>query len=574
MLDSQGSHLGVPPQSAVADTDNDMTARALVLDGAFPFCMEAIIAVDFNGLVLDINVPAEQMLGWLRRQAVGKSLMDFISLTGVSPECASDQASFKNLTETAMREQRRVEVMIRRRDGTLFPGEISLGKGQMVGFAYYSCLVLDISRQRAAELHLKRELQFSAAMTALALRMNHAGPLEQVLSGALELLRQQYPTLTLAYYGIPPGQRCGACGACVASEGRSQPHGQAELPTRLEAGVPAQLLAELQRQWPAAAQQAVWHWLPVQNENQLLGYLLVCVSTGPTPLAPIQLETLVQALALGIKRKQDHRELRRLQLAIDSAFEGIALLDAQEKFVYLNPAYARLHGYDSSAELVGRTYHLLYCPAVIARLEQEVRPQLEKTGHWRGSLTGVKKDGTDIPKEVDLTVLPDGGLLCLCVDNSERLNAMESLRTANAALQRSARFKDEVLANMSHELRTPLNAIIGMGECLQLGTYGEVNERQGRSVQTILSSARHLAELIGDILDLAKIEAGKLTPQKHLLDVQRVTELVAAMFRERVATKRQSLVVQVPEGLPPLYTDERRLKQILVNLLDNAIKFT
>ena len=490
-----------------------MTARALVLDGAFPFCMEAIIAVDFNGLVLDINAPAEQMLGWLRRQAVGKSLMDFISLTGVSPERASDQASFKNLTETAMREQRRVEVMIRRRDGTLFPAEISLGKGQMVEFAYYSCLVLDISRQRAAELHLKRELQFSAAMTALALHMNRGGQLEEVVSGALELVRQQYPTLTLAYYGVPPGQRCGACGGCAVCEGRSQPAGQAELPARLEAGVPEQLLPQLERQWPAAAQQAVRQWLPVVNEMHLLGYLLVCGNDRPAPLTPTQLDSLTHALALGIKRKQDHRELRRLQLAIDSAFEGISLLDAQGRFVYMNAANARLLGYDSPAELVGKTWHMLYRPAVAAQLEQEVMPALRQSGHWRGFPTGVKKDGTDIPKELDLTVLPDGGILSLVIDNSERLNAMESLRTANAALQRSARFKDEVLANMSHELRTPLNAIIGMGECLQLGTYGEVNERQGRSVETILSSARHLTELIGDILDLAKIEAGKLTPQ-------------------------------------------------------------
>lgn len=560
-----------PPSAAPARPE---PAAAPGLERPFPSCLEAVLGLDAQGQVLELNAPAEQMLGWLREEAVGQSLF---ALTGQIPPASGPAPGakwFKQLAETAAHERRRVQLLIRRRDGTSFPAEVSLASGSIGDKLVYSALVLDISRRRAAEFNLKRELQFNAVMAALALHMNRAGLVEEVVSGALALVRQQYPALTLAFYAVPPGQRCRACGACVACEGRSQSPGQAELPARLEAGTPEQLLPELERQWPAAREQAERQWLPVVNETQLLGHLLVCTATGPAPLTPTQLDTLAHALALGIKRKQDHRELRRLQLAIESAFEGIALLDTEEKFVYLNPAYARLCGYASPAELEGKHWHVLYSPAVTAQLEQEVRPALRQTGHWHGCQTGLRKDGTEFPKELDLTVLPDGGLLCLIQDNSERLNALESLRTANAALQRSARFKDEVLANMSHELRTPLNAIIGMSECLQLETYGQLNERQGRSVEMILSSARHLAELIGDILDLAKIEAGKLVPQKHPVDVKRVTDLVTVMFRQRVALKKQSLVVQVPEGLPPLITDERRLKQILVNLLDNAIKFT
>lgn len=148
------------------------------------------------------------------------------------------------------------------------------------------------------------------------------------------------------------------------------------------------------------------------------------------------------------------------------------------------------------------------------------------------------------------------------------------LSSANAELGRAARLKDEFLANMSHELRTPLNTILGMSEALQEEVYGELNPKQLQSLHSIEESGRHLLTLINDILDLSKIEVGKLS-----LDVEPVSvpELCRASLRmvQQSAHKKQ---LQVEQNLDPEVTvlegDERRLKQILVNLLSNAVKFT
>ncbi len=148
------------------------------------------------------------------------------------------------------------------------------------------------------------------------------------------------------------------------------------------------------------------------------------------------------------------------------------------------------------------------------------------------------------------------------------------LSQAVAELERAARLKDEFLANMSHELRTPLNAILGMAEILKEKVYGDLNAEQQQSVQYIEESGRHLLDLITDILDLAKIEAGKT----ELLIAPVVLDDVcqaSLLFVKRTAQKKQ---INVSYELDPraeiIHVDERRLKQILVNLLSNAAKFT
>ena len=150
----------------------------------------------------------------------------------------------------------------------------------------------------------------------------------------------------------------------------------------------------------------------------------------------------------------------------------------------------------------------------------------------------------------------------------------EELRLANTELARAARLKDEFLANMSHELRTPLNAILGMAEVLQEGIYGSLNVQQAKSVHTIETSGRHLLALINDILELAKIEAGKIKLDLIPVSANWVGESCIQLVKE-LANKKSVKIQAVFESNPlTVKADERYLKQILLNLLGNAIKFT
>jgi signal transduction histidine kinase/CheY-like chemotaxis protein len=152
-------------------------------------------------------------------------------------------------------------------------------------------------------------------------------------------------------------------------------------------------------------------------------------------------------------------------------------------------------------------------------------------------------------------------------DEQALQHSMEVAKAANRA-------KSQFLATMSHELRTPLNAIIGFSEILGDQTFGSLNERQLKYAGNILNSGRHLLQLINDILDLSKVEAGRLELTLSTFGVTKVLHDVQAIVRTLANKKSIQLEIKVADNLPPLYADEAKFKQIMFNLLSNALKFT
>ncbi len=153
--------------------------------------------------------------------------------------------------------------------------------------------------------------------------------------------------------------------------------------------------------------------------------------------------------------------------------------------------------------------------------------------------------------------------------NNDRLQ--EALSDANAAI----RAKSEFLANVSHELRTPLNAIIGFTEIMDGQMYGPLgHDRYSEYCESVLQSGRHLLSIINDLLDMAKVEAGRLQLKERSVDVAAVAESAIAMMRDAIKKQSLDLSVRFASDAPPLWADERLVKQMLINLLGNAVKFT
>ena len=148
------------------------------------------------------------------------------------------------------------------------------------------------------------------------------------------------------------------------------------------------------------------------------------------------------------------------------------------------------------------------------------------------------------------------------------------LSAANAQLARAMRARDEFLASMSHELRTPLNAILGMTEVLQTRAYGSLTEKQIDMLRTIIRSGYHLLDLINDVLDIAKIEAGQLSLQPYPLPVASVCHTCIDLVRAQAEKKRIHIQYAATDDVVMVWADELRMQQILINLLNNAIKFT
>jgi len=148
------------------------------------------------------------------------------------------------------------------------------------------------------------------------------------------------------------------------------------------------------------------------------------------------------------------------------------------------------------------------------------------------------------------------------------------LERANRELRELDRLKSSFLANMSHELRTPMNSIIGYTELLADGIDGPVNEEQAKSLRKVESNARHLLQLINDILDMSKIESGKIELDVRELHLKNVVETVTATLEPSIAKKGLALRLDFDKSLPHVYADEDKIRQVLMNLLSNAIKFT
>ena len=141
-------------------------------------------------------------------------------------------------------------------------------------------------------------------------------------------------------------------------------------------------------------------------------------------------------------------------------------------------------------------------------------------------------------------------------------------------LEAASQHKSEFLANMSHELRTPLNAVIGFSEVLREKMFGELNDKQAEYVQDIHASGRHLLSLINDILDLSKIEAGKVELELSEFDLPNTIDGTLTLVRERAARHGLEMGLSLDDRLGTIVADERKVRQILLNLLSNAVKFT
>lgn len=262
---------------------------------------------------------------------------------------------------------------------------------------------------------------------------------------------------------------------------------------------------------------------------------------------------------------------------LDNLAEGVAVFGGDGRLKLWNPALATLWNLNPE-DLAGEPH--------IGTLVDKVRDYFE-TQDWttfretlialaldRNARGGRMKRGGGSVVDYATVPLPDGGVLVSWSDVSDKVAVENALREKNAALEAAERLKLDFLANVSYQLRTPLNAIMGFAEILLREYFGTLNEKQKDYARNIGEASEKLLALINDILDLSTIEAGYMALEKGPVDIHATLESLIALTAEWARKENIAIALECPQDIGKMTADERRLKQILLNLIRNAIAFT
>jgi len=288
------------------------------------------------------------------------------------------------------------------------------------------------------------------------------------------------------------------------------------------------------------------------------------VEIGLNPLITVE-GTLVLAAIIDITERKRAEE--RFRLVVESAPNAMVLVNKEGKISLVNSQTEKLFGF-SREELINRGVELLI-PLRFKDKHPEYRDSFFSTPKARSmgvgrDLYAKRKDGTEFPVEIGLNPLEtDEGpmVLAAIIDITER------------KAQEANRLKSDFLANMSHELRTPMNAIIGFSELLIDQKVGGLNTKQLDYLQDIHTSGSHLLRLINDILDIAKIEAGKTELSIESFSITAAIEEVIKVLKPIADKKNVIVQIQMADDVHTISADKNKFKQILYNLASNAIKF-
>jgi PAS domain S-box-containing protein len=276
------------------------------------------------------------------------------------------------------------------------------------------------------------------------------------------------------------------------------------------------------------------------------------------------------------RQRRAEEQMRRV---VEGSAQGI-VVRTHDEVLYMNDSFARMLGYESHRECIDAQANInsLIHPddlaVVMSHLEKRIRGE-EVVSHYEFRL--LHRDGRPIWVEAHAANVNWNGKpasLSWITNVSERKAMEEETRRSKDAAEFANRTKTQFLANMSHELRTPLNAILGFSEVITQELFGPIGEKYLGYALDIHKSGRHLLELVNDVLDLSKLEAGKLELRETEFSIATLVEDCLMLLRGSADEGHIALVAEIPRTLPPLRADPRAAKQLLLNFLSNAVKFT
>ena len=300
---------------------------------------------------------------------------------------------------------------------------------------------------------------------------------------------------------------------------------------------------------------------------------------------PIMIQYVCRDLTERTKAEEEIRKERDFARAVmNSVSIGLSVIDTKGMVEYLNPTMCSFLGVELE-EAQKEPFVKCFAPESLEIVKAEHAKRMTTHQPSRFEVNMIRHDGAIRTMFMHSTPRVENGVMTGSItsfmditaekeiENNLRLSR-DQMASVNSELEKAVRVKDEFLSSVTHELRTPLTGILGLSEVLLAGNFGPFNEKQTATLQNIVSSGRHLQDLINDILDLSRIEAGKLEIYPELCVVDDLCRSSVRMVESISNKKKQTIEISIDQPSLKIFADLKRMKQVLVNLFSNAIKFT
>jgi PAS domain S-box-containing protein len=570
---------------------------------------DAVVTMDDNHRVVDWNARAEVMFGFTAAEMTGADLTEKIIPAQWRQQHAAGFAAAVRIGRSDVFGKPRELTALNRR-GEEFPIELTMSPAKdAAGRTLFISFFRDIRERKTEEASraasAARKERFRSATLDLADREKDSW--DSGLRMLLDESRRAIGVEQASYWRVDEAVESMTCEQMLRGDGDGLGASVAALERR---SAPAYFRA-LRRRQPIVAEDALAHEAlrdfvdsylrpsgigsvldtPVWFEGKQVGVLSFAHVGSPRTWEPETVEFAnsiagqIGLLQESARRAESERALNearaRMELVLRRSPIPQNVWDAESGLVFANPATLKLFGYSDESQLIGRQPADMAAPLQAGgRPSHEVAAEnfarLVENGQTTFEWTHRRADGTEFPALVTLVDLPRAGgghqFISTIIDLSERKAAESAIIAAKEAAEQAEATKSAFLATMSHEIRTPMNGVMSMTEMLE---QTDLDEDQRGMLQVVRSSADSLLTIINDILDVSKIEAGKMSLEDVEFSPAAIIEDVAQLLAGRAQETKVALFAEVEPTLPgSMLGDPTRIRQIVVNLAGNALKFT